>query len=433
MSKKSTLGYRYLKKFGLRRFLAALLIYASRHLSTEINISEADRIAPGRSFHYIDRRLVAYDFTERDLEENERIVKAWKKADKRNIASVNWFVPDFSEVYAGILNVFRFADYLGRKGIRTNFIVVGENSGTEDLIAKLGDRFPRLREARTLRILPGAESKSQLDSIPYADVSFATFWATAFSLLKFNKTHGKFYFIQDNEAAFYEAGPLSALAELTYNFGFQGIATAQPLKDWYVETYGGEAVAFNACVDTTLYYPDVKKPRENLRKIFFFARPFMPRNGFDLGILALERIKRLHPEIEIVTAGAKLDHGGFQENIKHLGFLTLEDTAKLYRSCDAALYLMFTLHPGVLPFELMASGCAVVTNDNPAHQSVLKNGSNCILCTPTVTGIVECFERLNSSYQLRSELFENGLKTAVQNSWDGEMEKGYEFVTGTQK
>ena len=415
-----------MKKFGPRRFLAALLLYSSRQLSREIDASAADRFTSGSKFHFIDRGLAAYDFTERDLKENERIVESWKKADKRNIVSVNWFVPDFPEVYAGIMNIFRFADYLGRKGIRNNFIIIGENPSTEDIIAsKLGERFPTLRGARTYR-------NPELNSIPYAEVSIATFWATAYSLLKFNNTLGKFYFIQDDETLFYEAGQWSALAELTYHFGFQGITTAQPLKDWYVKTYGGEAVAFNPCVDTTLYHSDVKKPREKLRRIFFFARPSMPRNGFDLGILSLERIKRLHPEIEIVTAGADLEHWDIRGEIKHLGFLSLEDTAQLYRSCDAALYLMFTLHPGVIPFELMASGCAVVTNDYLAHRSVLRNGRNCILCAPTVTGIVESFERLYNSYQLRSELFENGLKTVVQNSWDEEMERAYKFVTGTQ-
>ena len=425
MSKKLDLGYQYLKKFGLRRFLAALLMYSSRQLSKEIDVTVADRITSESTVHFIDERLLAGDFTERDLKENERIVQSWKKADKRKIASANWFVPDFPEVYAGIMNIFRFADYLERKGIQNNFIIIGENPNTEDLIAsKLRERFPTLRGARTYR-------NPELNSIPYADVSIATFWATAYPLLKFNNTLGKFYFIQDNEALFYEAGPRSTLAELTYHFGFQGITTALPLKDWYVKTYGGEAVAFNPCVDTTLYYTDVKKPREKLRKIFFFARPLMPRNGFDLGILSLERIKRLHPEIEIVTAGADLKRWNIREKIKHLGFLSLEDTAQLYRSCDAALYLMFTLHPGVIPFELMASGCAVVTNDYPAHRSVLRDGHNCILCKPTVTGIVESFERLRDSYQLRSELFENGLKTAVQNSWDEEMERGYKFVTRT--
>src|SRR5271157_4707567 len=135
MSKKLGLGYRYLKKFGLRRFLAALLMYSSRTLSKEIDISAADRITSGSKFHFIDRRLAAYDFTERDLKENERIVKSWKKTDKRKIASVNWFVPDFPEVYAGIMNIFRFADYLGRKGIQNSFIIIGENLSTEDLIS----------------------------------------------------------------------------------------------------------------------------------------------------------------------------------------------------------------------------------------------------------------------------------------------------------
>lgn len=423
MSKTLGPAYEYLKKFGARRSLAALLMYASRSLSKEIDVDEADKVTRGSRLRLVDETLGNYDFTDRDLRENKEVVESWRNSAKKDITCANWFVPDFREAYAGIMNIFRFADYLGRKGIRNSFIINGKSAGTEEIIeTQLAKRFPALRGTRTLR-------NPDLNSIPYADVSFATFWATAYSLLKFNNTLGKFYFLQDNEALFYEAGAWSALAELTYHFGFQAVATTPTLKDWYLKTYDTDAVAINPCVDTTLYYPDVNKPREKLRKIFFFARPLMPRNGFDLGILALKRIKSFHPEIEVVVAGSNERWAG-QKEIKRAGFLSLEETAALYRSCDAALYLMFSLHPGVIPFELMASGCTVVTNDSPAHRSVLRNGYNCILCVPTVTGITESFEQLTDNYPLRNNIFGNGLRTVGEHFWDKEMDKAYKFLTG---
>jgi len=416
-------GYRYLKKFGLKRSLAALLLYGSRRLTPEINVREVDQLI-ARPHLSIDRRLEWYDFTARDIERNREVVDAWTRTKRRPVSTANWLVPDFRDVYAGVRNIFRLVNFLAQKKVENRIVIFGDNPETDGLIrGELSRAFPDLKGIKVLR-------NPNVDSIPYADISVATYWATAYPLLKFNNTKGKYYFIQDDESMFYEAGVWQALVELTYTFGFVGITTAPPLKEMYIRNFRTEAESFNPCVDRSIFYPQRKSPRDRLQRIFFYARPAMPRNGFELGVLALEKLKRQHPDVEIVTWGSDLDEWNIPGDIKNLGYLSLEETADLYRSCDAGLYLMFTPHPGVIPFELMACGCLVVSNDHSAHRKALRNGYNCILTEPTVSRMVEAFEMLSANAKLRTELFRNGLSTVDQNDWNSELEKVYRFVLG---
>jgi hypothetical protein len=399
----ATTGFRLLRKAGITQTVADLLMLSSKMLSG------------------IDRRLEWYDFGIRDLERNQKIIESWRATRSRTISTANWFVPAFGNTYAGVRNIFRFANFLVQKDIHNNIIIFGDRAETEHLInTTLAREFPGIKEATIFRSPP-------IDSIPYGDISFATYWTTAYPLLKFNNTKGKYYFIQDFEPLFYEAGSRYALTELTYRFGFQGITTAASLKEIYIREYGTEAEAIRPCMDRAIFYPNMKSPREKVERVVFYARPMASRNGFGLGMLALERIRRAHLDLKIVTVGSGL--GGFYRSagIENMGLLTLEQTGKLYRSCDIGIFLMFTPHPGTTPFELMASGCVLISNDNPSHRLELKN--SCILCEPTVTRIVEAFELLWSNYDLRCDLFRQGLELTSKSTWEGEMEKAYRFIT----
>jgi len=116
-----------------------------------------------------------------------------------------------------------------------------------------------------------------VDALPYADISIATHWPSAYLLLKFNKTKGKFYFMQDYEPLFYPAGTLYALAESTYRFGFYGITNTPGLYDIYTRDYNGVAEYFMPSVDKEIFYPskrEASKPSpESPFTIFFYGRP----------------------------------------------------------------------------------------------------------------------------------------------------------------
>lgn len=418
--------YDYYRKFGARRTLAASLMYASRRLSRGVDVGEVDRYALGtvESVRSLDARLNWYDFSSQDLQSNRQTIERWGNLPRpRPLSTMNWFVVNFQDVYAGVVNIFRFIDYFERIGVENRVVVEGGSRQTRYLMdSVLKDRFPSLSSVKVYDCEP-------FSAIPYADVSVATYWTTAYLLMKFNKTGGKYYFIQDDERMFFESGAWSALVEETYRFGFLGIASAESLKKMYQEEFQSDAESFSIAVDTSLFRPDHDVPRERVKRVFFYARPNMPRNGFDLGMLALGKIKGMYQDLEIVTAGENLT-GHFPFKVENLGYLTIEQTASLYRTCDLGLFIMFSRHPGVIPLELMASGCTVVSNKSRYHESLTVDDYNCLLSDPTVTRLVETIQRALEDFELRKTLVRNGIKTAKATSWEPQFEKIRSFIVG---
>ena len=119
---------------------------------------------------------------------------------------------------------------------------------------------------------------------------------------------------------------------------------------------------FGFSYDKALYASDnpLLKVNERLR-IFFYARPPTPRRGFDLGVLVLAEVVERHPEVEIVMAGWELSAYAVPFSYVDMGVLPLDALPGLFRSCDIALVLSYS-NLSLLPLELMACGCAVVSN-----------------------------------------------------------------------
>jgi O-antigen biosynthesis protein len=152
-----------------------------------------------------------------------------------------------------------------------------------------------------------------------------------------------------------------------------------------------------------------------------------------LGATALCKLKeRLGSGVRIVAAGQRwrpADYGldGIVEN---LGLLAYHETAALYRSCDAGLVLMFTRHPSYLPFELMASGCLVVSNVNSATAWLLKDGENCLLALPSASCIADALARGLHDHTLRRRITGHALEQIRQQfaDWDRQIDQVYRYM-----
>jgi glycosyltransferase involved in cell wall biosynthesis len=232
---------------------------------------------------------------------------------------------------------------------------------------------------------------------------------------------------------FYPAGSMSAQVEATYSFGFYGLANTCSVKKIYEEQHGGRAEYFVPCVDTQIFRPAASRSAGPFT-IFFYGRPQHPRNGFELGTAALRLVKqRLGAGVRIVAAGDAWSPAalGLEGVIENLGLLSYTQTADLYRTCDAGLVLMFTRHPSYLPLELMASGCLVVTNRNPATQWLVRDRENCLLAQPSASCLAAALEWAAAHPAERQSITataESGIQTR-HSDWGGEIIKMYRFMS----
>lgn len=347
--------------------------------------------------------------------------------------SVAWFLPSYDAVYAGLTNIFSFARFLQDKGMQTTVYVLSGQDSVDGEKALAVAAFPELARARFLPLHP-----DQAHTVGHYDIAVATLWSTAYALARVPSIGRKCYFIQDNETNFYPKGSVSALVSLSYQFGFTAIANTPGLLDMYRTQYGGDGVVAKSLVDLSAYHPRDDRYYTPVKpyKVFFYARPKMPRNAFELGIAGLKKLKAdLGDDVEIITAGANWDEAayGVEGLFTNLGKIAYDAVPKLYRLVDAGLMFMFSGHPGVTASELMASGCPVVVNDydDVSWHELYVHEKTCLVTLPTASEVARNLTRCLTEADLRRTLIEEGLKK-VSSFYDGyakSLERAYQELT----
>ena len=77
---------------------------------------------------------------------------------------------------------------------------------------------------------------------------------------------------------------------------------------------------------------------------------------------------------------------------------------------------MFTAHPSYIPFEAMASGCAVLTNHNPANAWFFRPGETAWRPGASVSAQLSAFLQLTDA-ALRARIAAGGERTVRQTTW----------------
>lgn len=232
--------------------------------------------------------------------------------------------------------------------------------------------------------------RSVRDGLAGLDVVVATGWESAHVLASRSEAAvHRAYFIQDYEPLFYPRGTDHALAEDTYRFGFANIALGGMVHEHLTELgVPSREVAFGRDVDAYTCLNDGTRSG-----VAFYARPGMPRRGYRLGLLALERFHRLRPDQEIHLYGAKVGDVGFP--VTGHGTLPPAGLNELYNACAAGLVLSFT-NVSLVPDEMLAAGCVPVVNDTPETRAVFDN-AHAVWARPTpdalAAGLVRAVEQ----------------------------------------
>ena len=271
------------------------------------------------------------------------------------------------------------------------------------------------------------------------DIAICTSWITAYFLLKYNACKEKYYLIQDLENTFSASSSVSALARLTYDFGFNKLVNSEALKR-YMKMFDSKSPIFRyqPGINTDLYYPNNNSSKEkSVVKILVYARPNYTRNAFDLLVPVLKNIKsKFLEQVEILTVGEEfsLKKAGLSMVVKNLGKLnSLEELADLYRQCDIGISLITTPTFSYQHLEFMASGLCLVTNKQEGIEDFLSDGVNAVVCEPIINIFVEKISEIIQNKEKREAITKKGLEFAQNLSWSSCYNSIADFILDDSK
>lgn len=330
-----------------------------------------------------------------------------------------WFIPDFNIGSGGHLNIFRTIFHLEQMGYTSSIVIAKPvmHHDAQEAHEEIRAHFFPLQA----QVLLG------LSDLPRCEFAVATGWDTAYAVRAFTGAQHKLYFVQDYEPHFYPVGSESVLAENTYHFGLFGITAGGWLASKLANEYGMNThpVGFGVELDR---YRRLPRREPEIRRVFFYARPPTPRRAFELGLLVLNAVWERLPDTQFVLAG--WDTAGYHIPFPHLrcGTVALDDLPDLYSQCDVALVLSLT-NASLLPLELMATGCAVVSNRGPNVEWLLDD-EVAMLAESTPEGLSDAVCALLQDDERRNALSQRAEEFARKLTWDA---VARDFEAGLQR
>src|ERR1043166_1101883 len=336
-------------------------------------------------------------------------------APKAGPLRINWLTPDVRGGIrsGGLSTIFRAIQQLERWG-HTNRVYV--LAGTA------------LDEARTTEFVRRnyfpieAQIEEFKGETADSDALIATSWVTAYVARNLGNTARKFYFVQDLEHLFYPEGSLCEFARETYRWGFHAITVGRWIADVLHADFDMECSPFGLSYDREVYSPNgSRRVREHRKRVLFYARPQTERRGFELGVLALSVGGKKRPDVEFVLVGFPPRRMRVPFRAVFPGVLSPTELAVLYRRCDVALALSHT-NLSLLPLELMACGCAVVSNRGPNVEWLLTEEAT-QLANPTPESLADAVLNLLNNEELWARKSAAGLAFAQRTDWTSEIKR----------
>lgn len=329
------------------------------------------------------------------------------KEIKPGMLKISFVIPQPIIGSGGHRNIYRIVRYLAAKGYDVTCYVDPEGNWDKNHVktgkeaqSKIKDNFFDL----------GCNIVFNVNNIQPCDVLFATHSESAYIVQRYlENVKLACYFIQDYESYFFPMGDNYLRTHNTYKMGLYPITSGPWPLEMLKNNFGiKEGNYFRFPINTKVYYNNEKNRKEN--RIVFFAKPTMPRRCYNLGVSALEIVKKKHPELEIVFYGDKLEnYVNVPFEFTNLGILpTIDDLADLYRSSIIGIAFS-TTNPSLVPYEMMSCGCAVVDLDFNNSVVSYDSSENVMLVDTTPDKIAEGIIKLYEDKKYRKNQVKNGL------------------------
>jgi glycosyltransferase involved in cell wall biosynthesis len=328
--------------------------------------------------------------------------------------AVDWVLrAPIAQTGGGYRNIFRIADRLGRMGHRVRL-----HLEQNDHLSGLSDEQVRDFVQENFGPLE-AEVLAGHDGVGPADVAIATNWPTADVVAQARNVLFKHYFIQDFEPDFYDSRDRRAQdARATYELPLRHVCLGSDLAARLSELTGKPAEFVDFALDESFRLRMPPDERPGPIRILFFARPGLPRRGFELGMDALALVKERHPDVHVELFGASTGElGTVPFEHANLGVVEPERLAETMSAAHISVSLSLTNSSNV-PFEAMACGCAVVEADVPTTRGMVVAGENCLVAEPKAGALAAAIGRLVEEPELRGRLATRGANDMEGRTWE---------------
>jgi len=325
---------------------------------------------------------------------------------------INWLIQNVDgKGSGGLFNIFRVIYHSEYWGHKHRVYMVGKTAANGEQAT---------HAARKYYFPIKAEIEVFTGEVADSDALVATSWVTAYTARALGNTARKFYFVQDLENHFFPEGSFCEFVRQTYRWDFYGITAGQWIAGVLRTEFGMECSAFGFSYDRETYSPKgSRRFSDGKKRVLFYARPSTERRGFELGILALSLVASKMPDTQFVLVGFPPRSIQLPFSAVVLGVLSAPELAALYRSCSVALVLSHT-NLSLLPLELMASGCAVISNSGPNVEWLLTDDV-AQLASPTPEALAEAVSAMLGNEPLRAQKAAAGLAFAQRTDWISEV------------
>ncbi|WP_051973557.1 glycosyltransferase family 1 protein [Cryobacterium sp. MLB-32] len=346
--------------------------------ATGILRTEGPRVLAQRLARYSYKRLGAASLDEPlfddDIADSTQLNLLFpeRRPPRSQPLRIGWVMVPPSAGSGGHTTLFRMVEALERAGHRCVLFLYDRYGGdTRAHERVIRDWWPNIQ----------AEVRDAADGISGIDACVASGWETAHVLARRGTAPmQRLYFIQDYEPYFYAHGSMYSLAEDSYRFGFRTIALGEMVAMLLRSEIGILPDITEFGCDTSVYRLLPERERSG---VVLFARPEVPRRGYALARLALQRFHGLHPEVPIHIYGSEAK--GLPFPATQHGRLTPTALNELYNSSIAGLAMSFT-NISLVAEEMLAAGTIPVVNDSVHSRADLVN-DHVRWATPTPHGI----------------------------------------------
>lgn len=273
------------------------------------------------------------------------------------------------------------------------------------------------------------------------DIFVTTSWWSTEATLKSIPAEHIVYILQEDERMFYPFGDDHLrCTEVMANPALRYVINSHLLFT-HLTSDGFSNIASNgswfepAFPESNYFWQDSQRT-DGRFNFLFYARPNNLRNLYYRGLEALDAALAaniLDPEEwNISFVGKDLKKITLSRGVRPslLQNMSWADYAKLIRSTDLGLSLMYTPHPSYPPLDLAASGAAVVTNRFPGKPSLSAYSENIISSDLDVSSLVEA---ISNGAQLAKDIQKrrgNYANHGIQRDWAAALKANVDKILG---